>query len=320
MKFYQRRSVALVVLILAIIGASVYGLSKKPADLPKVEFYQWIQDDAKLLSSETEAVIEQYNTAWNDRYYAVIAVAAVDSIRGWDADEFAFALGEEWGLGSNDMLLLLVEGQDYYVALGDTLLDYMTDTQQAKLKSAIEPDYYQGDYDAAAVSFFRQADVVYAQVLQNYGGVVYEWDSSYTPATGGVNIFGVIMLLILFFLVWALLDRVRYSRYQRRRVVMPSLVYYPIFWGRSVVRPVVVRPTAPRPPQRPVSPSGGGYRSGGSTVYRSNSTARPAARPANRTAPRSGSGRGGFGNGGFGGGSRGGRSGGSRGGFGGGRR
>lgn len=319
MKFYQRRSVALVVLILAIIGASVYGLSKKPADLPKVEFYQWIQDDAKLLSGETEAVIEQYNTAWNDRYYAVIAVAAVDSIRGWDADEFAFALGEEWGLGSNDMLLLMVEGQDYYVALGDTLLDYMTDTQQAKLKGAIEPDYYKGDYDAAAVSFFRQADVVYAQVLQNYGGMVYEWDSGYSPATGGVNIFGLIMLLVAFFLVWALLDRVRYSRYQRRRVVMPSLVYYPIFWGRSVVQPVV-RPAAPPPPQRPVSPSGGHYRAGGSTVYRSNSTARPASRPASRPTSRSSGSRGGFGNGGFGGGSRGGRSGGSRGGFGGGRR
>ena len=36
MKFYQKRGFALVVLILAILGASVYGISKKPASLPEV--------------------------------------------------------------------------------------------------------------------------------------------------------------------------------------------------------------------------------------------------------------------------------------------
>ena len=42
MKFYQRRGVALFVLILAVLGASVYGLSKRPASLPDVEYYNWI--------------------------------------------------------------------------------------------------------------------------------------------------------------------------------------------------------------------------------------------------------------------------------------
>ena len=36
MKFYQKRGFALVVLILAIIGSGVYGISKKPAALPEV--------------------------------------------------------------------------------------------------------------------------------------------------------------------------------------------------------------------------------------------------------------------------------------------
>ena len=56
MKFYQRRSVALIVLVLAILGASVYGLSKKPAPLPKVEYMHWIADEANLLSKETEHI------------------------------------------------------------------------------------------------------------------------------------------------------------------------------------------------------------------------------------------------------------------------
>ena len=36
----------------------------------------------------------------------------------------------------------------------------------AKLKTAIEKDYYDGDYDGATLQFFRTADVVYAQMSQ----------------------------------------------------------------------------------------------------------------------------------------------------------
>ena len=311
MKFYQRRGVALFVLILAVLGASVYGLSKRPASLPDVEYYNWICDEAKLLSAETETTIEQYNAAWNDKYYAVVAVAAVDNIRGWNREDFVYDLGEKWGLGANDMLLLIAEDDHYYVGLGDNLLT-MTDTQESKLRAAIEDHYYDGDFDAAVVSFFRQADVFYAQMAASsaYTGPNYEWVGSGDSGRVGWSIFGVILVVAVVFLVWAMLDKVRYNRYQRRVRVTPGIVYYPVFWGRPR------RPVAPVPPVRPPQTT---YHSpsGGSTVYRSS-------RP---TSNRSTSSRNSFGNGGFGGGSRssgssrGSSRGGSRGGgFGGGRR
>ena len=67
---------------------------------------------------------------------------------------------------------------------------------------------------------------------------------------------GVIFLILAIFVVWVLLDRVRYTRY-RRRYILPGIVapvrYYPIFWGRSLYRPARPRPVAPPPPM------GGGY-------------------------------------------------------------
>ena len=164
MKFFQKRGVAWVVLVLAIAASCLWGLHKKPADVPQVKYYQWICDEAGLLSEETEKTIEQYNASWNDRYRAVIAVAAVDSIQGWTYEKFCDQLGDAWGLGENDMLLLLVKGGDYYVACGDKLANNMMDRQQADLQNAIEPGYYKGDLDGAATAFFRQADVVYAQM------------------------------------------------------------------------------------------------------------------------------------------------------------
>ena len=307
MKFYQRRSVALVVLVLAILGASVYGLSKRPASLPDVQSGRWICDRENLLTATTEDLIESYNTAWNDRYYAVVAVATMDNVKGWDKEDFVYDLGERWGLGANDMLLLIVEDDHYYVGLGDNLLYAMTDTQRTKLQAAIEQPYFAGDFDAAVTAFFRQADVFYAQAMSHQSDTYtgYEWVGSGDSDRVGMSLFGIVLVVAAVFLVWAMLDKMRYNRYQRRVRVTPGIVYYPIFWGRTV-RPVTpVRPVAP---VRPVQPT---YRPGGNTtVYRNTTSSRPANR---RPAGRSSGSRNSFGNGGFGGGSRGG----SRGGFGG---
>ena len=199
----------------------------------------------------------------------------------------------------------------------------MTDTQQQKLRSAIDSPYYTGDFDTAVTAFFRQSDVFYGQAQLNNSGYYSSGDPGWyaqEPAaakTGGVSIGGVILLIVAIFAVWVLLDRMRYNRYRRRYVmpgIVPPVAYYPIFWGR---RPAA--PRAPRPPRRPYNggprpPSGGGPRPGGGGYRPPRSTPRP--QPP-RSSSRPGSG---FSGGGFGGGSRSGgsRSGGSRGGFGGG--
>ena len=322
MKFYQKRGFALVVLILAIIGSGVYGISKKPAAPPEVSYYNWICDEAGLLDQETRQTIQDYNTAWNKQYYAVVAVAAVDDIRGWSSEDYARELGARWGLGANDMLLLLVKGGDWYVACGDNLADLMTDTQQTRLKTALDTPYYAGDYSQAAVDFFRQSDVVLAQTLgrSSTGGQSPAPGQTWQEPAGasGVSIAGVVLLIVCIFVVWALLDRMRYNRYRRRPAMMGGPVYYPIFWGR--------RPRAPRPPRPPRGPGGpmGGPMGGGPRPPRSTPPRPPRSNGPRPGSPIGGGPRpGGFGGsrsgGSFGGGSRSGGFG-NRGGFGGGGR
>ena len=105
MKFYQKRGFALVVLVLAILGSCVYGISKKPADLPQVSYGNWLRDDADLLTDETEAALRQYDQSWDSDYRAIIAVATLDTLNGWTYEKAAAELGSRWGLGGNDMLL-----------------------------------------------------------------------------------------------------------------------------------------------------------------------------------------------------------------------
>ena len=321
MKIFKNRAVAWVVLALAIAGSVCIGLARKdsflakePVALPEVKYQQWICDEADMLSDDTVAYITERNADWDAKYYAVVAVATADSVTGWTPETAAKQLGADWGLGANDMLLLMVRNDDYYVACGDSVLAVLNqyDTMQAKLKQSIEGLYYSGDFDGAAAAFFRQADVFYAQAKLGSSGS-YNGGSSWTaPAkapSGGVSLGGVVLLIVVILAVWMLLDRVRYDRYRRRyilgapvNVVRP--VYYPIFWGRHM------RPRAPRPPRPPMGgprpPAGGGYRPPQSSYRPPRSNSRPGGGFGSRG--------GGFGSGGFGGS----RGGGSRGGFGGG--
>ncbi len=323
MKFFQKRAVAMVVLVLAIAAAVFIGQQKKadyiehqPTALPDVQYQSWICDEAGLLSSETKQLINRYNTTWDEQYYALVAVASIDSLTGWDGQDYAANLGERWGLGSNDMVLLLVKNGNWEVYCGENVYAVMTTAEQTALSQAIDALYYSGDYDAAVSAFFAQADSFYAQSGLNASngsdGAWYAPDPPAAASPGGTSLFSVLALIVAIFLVWMVLDALRYRRYQRRcgagvvGAVRP--VYYPIFWGRP--HP----PRAPRPPRPPHGggrpPMGGGF--GGGRPPRSGGT-RPGGSPPRRS--------GGFSGGGFGGGSRGGGFGGGHGGgFGGGRR
>ena len=128
MDFFKKRGVALAVLVIAIVGAVFIGQSRKdsfiankPTELLDVAYQNWICDDADLLSDQTEQLIRDYNGSWNGKYYAITAVATIDHLAGWDGQDYAAKLGETWGLGSNDMILLLVKDGDWQVYCGDNV-------------------------------------------------------------------------------------------------------------------------------------------------------------------------------------------------------
>ena len=308
-KLSYNRTLAWIVLVVALVGAGLIGWlrkdsfeAKKATELLDVKFYHWIEDSADMLSDAKEKAVYAYCDSWNEKYHAVIAVATLPTLNGWkDGMDYGKALGEKWGLGSNDMLLLLVKNEYWYAILGDNVLDTVQmNNQQAKLEAAMSTAYYQGHYDEAVVAFFRQADVYYAQASQYFSATSPSlgMGSYQVPDDSGISLPGVLLLIVGIFVVWALLDRVRYNRYRRRTVVVgaPRVAYYPIFWGRRAA------PPPPRPGAAGYRPPMGGYQPPRPAPHppRSSGTYRSAP-PTNRGTRPGGSSRGGFGGGGFGG-------------------
>ena len=90
MKFFKKQGVAITVLVLAIIGAIVLGQVRKPAsaeydagskttasawaDEHYSEYTKYVEDDADLLSADTETRIAKYNAQLDYTYGSIMAV------------------------------------------------------------------------------------------------------------------------------------------------------------------------------------------------------------------------------------------------------
>ena len=302
MKFFQKRGVAIAVLILTILASSAWGLHKAPVvstpeggekldpSLSTAAFEQFMHDDAGILSDKTEEAVGLYNANWDKMFGSIMAVVTVQSSD--DLENTAYDYAEAMQLGTNDAILLIAkQQQDYYLVASGDFYDLLSSLSQSFVASCMEDGVQKGDYDAAVRSLCAALHVELSQQYQ-------QSEAALDEAASRVMF---IMILVVFFILWIALDGMRYRRYRRRYMMpgmgIPTVVYRSIFWGR---RP----PRSPRPPRSggPRPPYGGGS-SGGNR--------RPPQPP--RRPSRSGGSFGGFGSTGRGGGFG---SGGSFGGFG----
>ena len=331
MKFFQKRGVAIAVLILAILASGAWGLHKAPVvstpeggekldpSLSTAAFTQYVRDEADILSDKTEEAIGLYNANWDQMFGSIMAVVTVQSSD--DLENTAYDYADTMQLGTNDAILVIAEQQqNYYVVASGNFYDLLNGLSYSFVDSCMAGDVQKGDYNAAVQELCSQLHVELSRQ--------YRQDQTAQNDAGTAVLF--ILLLIVIFVIWIMLDRMRYNRYRRRYMMpgmgVPTVMYHPIFWGRRPPRgPRPPRSGGPRPPQGGPRPPRSGGSSGGNR--------RPPQQP-RRPSGSSGSSFGGFGSsgrggsfgsgnfGGFGGSSRGGGfgGGGSRGGgFGGGR-
>jgi len=353
MKFFKNRIVAAVLSLLVVAGCLGYGWSQKPADLAQPVYNQWVYDGAEILSPETEAIVSSYNTRWDTSYGSVTAVATVPNTKNWDIYEYAVTLGDRWGLGAKDQLLLIDNAGDQYYFVSSYEIEESLgyDRMYNIFRQEFEPAYGNGSYDIAVQNVYSVLDTSYSQYLgtaaeNDYSDYYYDsyYDySDYNSAYETNNsIAGVVFLLVVAFIVFNMIDKLRYrSWYNRGPVYRRSNVFMPIiFWRRpggswfrkmdmgmrNAHRPGPGYTPGPNPrpnpnPGRTTSSRVNGFDPGRSTSSRSGFGS--SSRPGSFGGSGFGGSRGGFTGGsrpgGFGGGSRGGFGGSRGGGFGGGR-
>lgn len=324
MKFFKNKIVAIALTALVVLGCLGYGQYKKPAPMAEPVYNDWTYDGAQILSEQTLLQVDGYNASWDADYASVLALATVPSARNWELSDYAATMGEKWGLGSNDMLLLIDDGGgEYWLVTSEKIEDALTwDGIYYAVMDSFDPAFKNGSYDAAVTGLFQAMDTLYAEKLEKLNGAMpgdqgYYYSPYYNAYdyeySTGASVGNIIVLLVVVFIVMSWIDRARYRRWYGRYGVMgrPTVSFVPlIFWHR---------------------PGGAWFRSMNTSMHHPPNTRGPGSRPG----PGSFGGRpgsfgggsgfggssrgGGFGGGGFGG-SRGGGFGGGRGGGFGGRR
>lgn len=91
----------------------VPGLSALAQDIPEpMRPYRLVNDFAQIFSSAEQQALEQKLLAYNDSTSTQIYVVTVDDLDGYPPSDYAFALGEKWGIGQkskNNGAVILVK-------------------------------------------------------------------------------------------------------------------------------------------------------------------------------------------------------------------
>ena len=177
MKFFQKRGVAIVVLILAIVASSAWGLHKTPAvstpeggekldpSLSTAAFTQYVRDDAGVLSDKTEEAVSLYNANWDKMFGSIMAVVTVQSSDNLENTAYDYA--DMMQLGSNDAILVIAkQQQDYYLVASGDFYDLLSGLSQSFVASCMADNVQKGDYDAAVRSLCATLHVELSQQYQ----------------------------------------------------------------------------------------------------------------------------------------------------------
>jgi uncharacterized protein len=109
-----------------------------------------------FLTTEQAAYLEGKLVAYNDSTSSQIAIVIVEDLKGYEANEYATALGRKWGVGgqqfNNGVVVLISTGggdgnRDAYIATGYGLEGAIPDvTAKHILENELIPDFKEGNY------------------------------------------------------------------------------------------------------------------------------------------------------------------------------
>ena len=117
-----------------------------------------VNDFADILSDKQERALEHKLVAYNDSTSTQICVVTVTSLNGTTSDDFAYQIGEKWGVGTknNNGVVILVKPKtadelgDVSIQVGYGMEPYITDAvnygirTQEMIPAFKEGNYYKG--------------------------------------------------------------------------------------------------------------------------------------------------------------------------------
>nr|WP_325212191.1 hypothetical protein [uncultured Oscillibacter sp.] len=259
MKFFQKRSVAAAVMVLAILAGLMLGQARKPSasvpetggapldeSLSTASFQRYILNYDGLLKRGTVEQLSLYNANWEKLGGSILAVVAIRENPG-DLESAAWDWAGEMGLREDDAILVMSAGaQDCYLLSSGRFFDRFNGREAAYLDQYVYEDFAERRYDQAVLNLFAHVHGLFEEETGSYAGGGYVLLANLIPLA---------VLLLVLLMVLSSVDRMRYNTWYGRYGGMPAppVVFRPIIFWRG---PGWYQRRPPRPPRPPRGPGG----------------------------------------------------------------
>lgn len=194
----------LLLLISILISAGAIAQVEKAVP-PRPSPPKLVNDFTKTLTASQVETLERKLVAYDDSTSNQVAVVIVESLGGYDANEYAVALGRKWGVGNKDLnngvIILISTGggegnRDAYIAPGYGLEGAIPDiTAKAIVENELIPNLKAGNY-------YRALDKTTDAIIKAAAGE-YKAPQSYgSKKNKDISIGTVIVIIIVLLLIF----------------------------------------------------------------------------------------------------------------------
>ncbi len=156
------------VLILSfLLSFSVFAI-----DLPEPTTDFFVNDFANVISDEDEAEIMQIGADLYNQTTAQVIVVTVDSLDGYEVNDYALELGREWGVGSDEtnngaVILLSVNDREITIQVGYGLEGCLTDAGTGRILDTYALPYLRNnEFSTGLIEAYKAVTSV---VCEEYG-------------------------------------------------------------------------------------------------------------------------------------------------------
>jgi len=190
----KRLLVFIFLLISFCVNAQIDKVIPKKPSPPRL-----VNDFADMLTPEQEHALENKLTAYNDSTSSQIAVVTVESLEGYEDEEYAIALGRQWGVGGrefNNGIVILISEQDRKsrIEVGYGLEGAIPDiTAKTIIEHDITPNFREGNY-------YRGLDRATDALIRAAAGEYKAPEGHKKGKRKGIGFGAIIIFIILMFL------------------------------------------------------------------------------------------------------------------------
>lgn len=207
-------------------------------DVPKPQPNTWVHDYANVISENTENSINALGDTLDENGYAQLVIVVVDFLDGYDVEDYAYTLFNEWGIGHSDdndgvLVLVSVGDREYHMLQGSGLEKILRSSDLGQIADdELIPELVNNDYDNGLLL----ASSAISDHLLSYYNNGNAGESGETTDTGNIIhkvinpiplfvsfIFEIIVFLVIMFALFSFIN----SFGRRRRYYGPRRYYRP---------------------------------------------------------------------------------------------